>query len=154
MSLISFAFFVISFTRGTRRRDCKTAVGKKKPAGFTVSYGGKNGRNEGLFIFFFSFVGDMKEDNEPWLYPSRLAVECLLHRHTNILSRLDRSDYAAGREPTVGTCDAPAESDPDDAKERGEPWVYIAEARRDGDTRPGGLMGENPICIRGYIFSR
>lgn len=33
-------------------------------------------------------------------------------------------------------------------------WVYIAEARREGDTRPGGLMGENPICIRVYIFSR
>lgn len=92
--------------------------------------------------FFSSFVGDMTEDNEPWLYSSRVAVECLLHRHTNILSCLDRSDYAAGREPTAGTCDAPAESDPDDAKERGETGhrvSIIAEVRRDGET-PGRVV--------------
>lgn len=125
MSLISFAFkllfFVISFTRGRRRRDCKTTVGKKKSRQFHGLVWWKKWKKRGSFhLFFSSFVGDMTEDNEPWLYSSRVAVECLLHRHTNILSCLDRSDYAAGREPTAGTCDAPAELDPDDAKERGE----------------------------------
>lgn len=35
----------------------------------------------------------------------------------------------------------------------GTPCVYYSRSsERRGDTRPGGLMGENPICIRVYIF--